>query len=75
MKGNSEFKCDRNTVSSDESARRKHFLSVYTGEEKEWLVETGKEETGRGRRFMKRIKENNMSTQNPRYNAGRFRLE
>ena len=35
---------DRNTVGSDESARTKHFLSVYTDEEKEWLVKIDKEE-------------------------------
>ena len=75
---------DKNTVGSDESARTKHFLSVYTDEEKQWLVKTDKEERGRGRGFMKRIKgkwdakypnRNNVSTQNLRDNAGRFRLE
>ena len=35
---------DRNTVGSDESARTKHFLSVYTDEEREWLVKIDKEE-------------------------------
>ena len=75
---------DKNTVDSDESARTKHFLSVYTDKEKEWLVKTDKEERGRGRGFMKRIKgkwdakypnRNNVSAQNLRDNAGRFRLE
>ena len=64
---------DRNTVGSDESARTKHFLSVYIDEEKEWLLKTDEEEGDRGRGFMKRIKEkwdakypnrNYMSTQN-----------
>ena len=75
---------NRNTVGSDESARTKHFLSVYTDEEKEWLVKTDKQERGRRRGFMKRIKKkwdakhsnrNNVSKQNLRDNAGRFRLE
>ena len=35
---------DRNTVGSDESARTKHFLAVYTDEEKEWFVKIDKEE-------------------------------
>ena len=48
---------NRNTVGSDESARTKHFLSVHTDEEKQWLVKTDEEERGRGRGFMKRIKE------------------
>ena len=48
---------DRNTVGSDELDRKKHFISVDTDEEKEWLVKTDKEERGRGRGFMKRIKE------------------
>ena len=34
---------DRNTVCSDESDRTKHFISVYTDEENEWLVKTDKE--------------------------------
>ena len=33
-----------NNVGSDESSRTKHFLSVYTDEEKEWLVKTDEEE-------------------------------
>ena len=74
---------DRNTVGSDESSRTKHFLSVYTDEEKEWLLKTDKEERGKGRGFMKPIKEksdakypnrNNVSTQNLKDNAGRFRF-
>ena len=74
----------RNIVGSDESARTKHFLSVFTDAEKEWLIKTDKEERGRGRGFMKRIKEkwdakypnrNNVSAQNLRNNAVRFRLE
>ena len=47
---------DRNTIGSDESARTKYFLSVYTDEEKEWLVKTDEEERDKGRGFMKRIK-------------------
>ena len=35
---------DSNTVGSDESAGTKHFLPVYTDEQKEWLVKTDKEE-------------------------------
>ena len=75
---------NRNTVGSDESARTKHFLSVYTDEEKQWLVKTDKEERGRGRGFMKHIKEKwdakyhnctNVSIQNLRDTAGRFRME
>ena len=75
---------DRNTVGSNESARTKHFLSVYTDEEKEWLVKTDEEETDRGRGFMKRVKEkwdtkypnrNYVSTQNLRGNAVRFRMK
>ena len=59
-------------------------LSVYTDEEKEWLVKTDKEERGRGRGFMKRIEGNwdaknpnrtNVSTHSLRDNAGRFRME
>ena len=46
---------DRNIVVSDESARTKHFLSVYTDDEKEWIVKTDKEQRGRGRGFKKRI--------------------
>ena len=75
---------DRNTVGSDESARTKHLLSVYADEEKEWLVKRDKEERGRGRGFRKHIKEkcdakyrnrNDVSTQNLRDNAVRFRLK
>ena len=75
---------DRNTVGSDESARTKHFLSVYNDEEKEWLVKTDKEQKATGRGFRKRFKEkldakypscNAASTQNLRDNAMRFRLE
>ena len=75
---------DRNTVGSDESARTKHFLSVYIDEEKEWLVKTDEEERDRGRGFMKRIKErwdakypnrNHVSTQNLRDNLVRYRME
>ena len=75
---------DRNTVGSDESARTKHFLLVYTDEEKELLVKTDEEERDRGRGFMKSIKENEdakypnrnyVSTQNLRDNAVRFRME
>ena len=46
---------DRNIVGSDESARTKHFLSVYTDDEKEWIVKTDKEQRGRGRGFKKSI--------------------
>ena len=53
---------DRNTVSSDDLARTKHFLSVYTDEEREWLVKTDKEERNRGRRFMEVSKK--IGTQN-----------
>ena len=35
---------DRNTVGSGKSAVIKHFLLVYTDEQKEWLVKTDKEE-------------------------------
>ena len=49
---------DRNTVGSDESARTKHFLSVYPDQEIEWLVKTDEEERDRGREFMNCIKEN-----------------
>ena len=75
---------NRNTVGSDESARAKHFILVYTDEEKEWLVKTDKEERDRESGFMKRIKEkwdtkypnrNMVSTQNLRDNTVRFRLE
>ena len=75
---------DRNTVRSDESARTKHFLSVYTDEEKKWFVKTDKQESDKGRGFMNRIKEkqdakqpnrNNMSTQYLRNDAVGFRLE
>ena len=55
---------DRNTVGSDESARTKHFLSVYPNQENEWLVKTDEEERDRGREFMKRIKEKWDSTKN-----------
>ena len=75
---------DRNTVGSDESARTKQFLSVYSDEENEWLVKTDEEERDRGGGFMKRIEEkwdakypnrNYVSTQNLRDNAVRFRME
>ena len=75
---------ERNIVSSDESARTKHCLSVYTDEEKECLIKTDKKERDRGRGFLKRIKEkwdvkypscNNVSTLNLRDNAVRFRME
>ena len=75
---------NRNTVGLDESARTKDFLSVYTDEEKEWLVKSDEEEIYRGREFMKRIKDkwdakyphrNSVSTQNLRDNAVRFRME
>ena len=48
---------NRNIVGSDESARTKNFLSVYTDEEKEWLVKADKEERSKGRGFVKPIKE------------------
>ena len=75
---------DGNTVGSDESARTKHFLSVYIDEEKEWVVKTDKQKRDRGRGFMKRIKEkwdvkylnrNNVSTLNLRDNAVRLKME
>ena len=54
---NYQFQEEMLTVGSDESARTKHFLLVYSDEEKEWLLKTDKEERNRGRGFIKRIKE------------------
>ena len=69
---------------SNEEAHRRHYLSTYTDDEKRWLVKVEEEERRRGKGFMERLKrrwdekypeKRNMSKQNLRDNAVRFKRE
>ena len=69
---------------SNEEAHRRHYLSTYTDDEKRWLVKVEEEERRRGSGFMERLKrrwdekypeKRNMSKQNLKDNAVRFKRE
>lgn len=65
-------------------ATKKHHLSVYSDEERKWLVKAADKERSNGKGFMQRLKErwdakfpekNDVSKQNLRDNAARFKRE
>ena len=71
-------------VVSNEEARRKHNSSMYTEDEKRWLIRAEDEERRKGSGFMQKLKlrwdqqypENtNASKQNLRNNAAKFKAE
>ena len=65
-------------------AQKKHYLSTYSDEEKNWLVQAADEERSRGKGFMLRLKQRwdrkypnkqHISKQNLRDNAMRFKQQ
>ena len=71
-------------VVSNGEARAKHHLSTYTEDEKRWLIRIEDEERQKGSGFMQRLKvrwdqqypeRTNVSKQNLRDNAAKFRAE
>ena len=77
-------KTARNEAIPNGEAETKHPLSIYTDDEKRWLVTTADEERSTGAEFMLRFKErwdeqypvkNRVSKQNLRDNAARFKKE
>ena len=72
------------SVVSNGEAQAKHHLSTYTEDEKRWLIRIEDEERQKGSEFMQRLKVRwdqqypewtNVSKQNLRDNAARFRAE
>ena len=74
----------RNEVVPNGEAQQRHHLSTYSDDEKRWLVIAADEERSRGTGFMMSLKrrwdqkypeKNNVSKQNLRDNAVRFKKE
>ena len=74
----------QNLAVSNEEAKKRHHLSTYKEAEKKWLMKAEEEERQKGRGFMERLKrrwdeqypdKSNVSKQNLRDNAVRFKME